>query len=685
MSNKPRTARGRSISARTSAVGRSNALNNLQRGLDLHRAGRLQEARQWYQKTLSAEPRHFDALQLSAVLETQLGNHASALSLFEVALAINPGKAALHNNLGVTFRALKRLEQARASFEQALRTDPQLTDACLNLGLTLHDLGRFEEAVGMFARAIALNPSHADAHFSQGNSLRTLKRFDEALVSFSNAIQLNPDHARAHFGRGNVLYQLRRLDDAMLSYGEAIRINPEYASALNNLGLTLCDLGRVEEALTCYSKALQINPQHAEYFNNQGNALKKINRYQEALTSFAEAIQLDPAYADAFVNQGVCYYDMQRFDDAVSSYREATRINPKCTDAFFNLGNVQRDLGFFDSALQSYSEALRIQPENALAIHNRALLNLRLRKFKEGYIDFLRRWELKEFPTARLKTSISACNPESLQGSILLWAEQGLGDEVLYASLLPELLKREVSVTLSADVRLHPVYQRSFPTVRLLDRKELSGCSTDSGYDAQAPIGDLAYLLGADEAFVRSSRSNYLRPNLELGQRMRAQQPWAAAGAVCGIAWRSANPRFGNDKSMPLIDMVSALQNPGMRFVNLQYGSVKTEIQSVRARLGIEVHEIEELDTFNDIEGLMALISACDIVVTTSNVTAHLAGSMGKRAAVLIPLDKGRIWYWHDHDVHSLWYPSLRLFFQEHSSGWTKPLQACAEWIRSTL
>ncbi|NDD91642.1 hypothetical protein EBZ37_06120 [bacterium] len=136
---------------------------------------------------------------------------------------------------------------------------------------------------------------------------------------------------------------------------------------------------------------------------------------------------------------------------------------------------------------------------------------------------------------------------------------------------------------------------------------------------------------------------------------------------------------------MPLIDMVSALQIPGMRFVNLQYGSVKAEIQSVRARLGIEVHEIEDLDTFNDIEGLMALISACDIVVTTSNVTAHLAGSMGKRGAVLVPLDKGRIWYWHDHDDHSLWYPSLRLFFQEHSSGWTKPLQACAEWIRSTL
>jgi hypothetical protein len=292
---------------------------------------------------------------------------------------------------------------------------------------------------------------------------------------------------------------------------------------------------------------------------------------------------------------------------------------------------------------------------------------------------------LKEFPTARLKTNIPACKPESLQGNILLWAEQGLGDEVLYASLLPELLKREVSLTLSADVRLHPIYRRAFPTVRLLDRKELSSCSIDSGYDAQAPIGDLAYLLRADEAFVRGSRSNYLRPDSALGQRMRVLQPWASANVVCGIAWRSANPRFGNDKSIPLIDMLSALQSPAMRFVNLQYGAVHHDIQTVRTRLGIEVHEVEDLDVFNDIEGLMALISVCDIVVTTSNVTAHLAGSMGKRAAVLVPLDKGRIWYWHDHDDHSLWYPSLRLFFQEHSSDWTKPLQACAEWIRSTL
>jgi tetratricopeptide (TPR) repeat protein len=598
--------------------------------------------------------------------------------------ALNPRKAALHNNLGFTFRALKRLEQARESFEQALLIDPQLTDACLNLGLTLHDLGRFDEAVGIFARAIALNPAHVDAHFHEGNSLRALRRFDEALVCFSNVIKLNPDHAEAHFSCGNLLFQLHRFHDALLSYEEAIRIKPEYASAINNFGLTLYELGRVDEALTCYSKALQINPLEADYFINHGNALKKINRYDEALTSYAKAIRLDPASADAYVNQGVAYHDLLRFDEAIRSYSEAIRVNPECAEAFYNRGNVERDFGYFENALQSYSEALRIEPDNALAIHNRALLNLRLRRFEDGFHDYLRRWELKEFPTARLKTSIPACEPQSLQGNILVWAEQGLGDEVLYASLLPELLKREVSLTLSADVRLHPVYRRSFPTLRLLDRKELSRCSTESGYDSQAPIGDLAYLLSADEAFVRGSRSNYLRPNSALGQRMRALQPWADADVVCGIAWRSANPRFGNDKSMPLIDMVSALQNPAMSFVNLQYGAVQNDIEVVRKRLGVEVHGVEDLDIFNDIEGLMALISACDIVVTTSNVTAHLAGSMGKRAAVLVPMDKGRIWYWHDHDDHSLWYPSLRLFFQEHSTGWMKPLQACAEWIRST-
>jgi tetratricopeptide (TPR) repeat protein len=684
MSSKPRTARGRLIGASTSVRGRSSTLEHLQLGLDLHRAGRLQEAKQWYQKVLSDEPKHFDALQLSAALETQLGNHAIALSLFEVALALNPRKAALHNNLGFTLRALKRLEQARASFEQALLMDPQLTDACLNLGLTLHDLGRFDEAVGMFSRAIALNPAHVDAHFKKGNSLRALRRFEEALVCFSNVIHLNPDHAEAHFNCGNALFRLHRFHDALLSYEEAIRIKPEYSSAINNSGLTLYELGRVDEALTCYSKALQINPLEAEYFINHGNALKKINRYDEALTSYAEAIRLDPASADAYVNQGVAYHDLLRFDEAIASYSEALEVNPACADAFYNRGNVQRDFGLFENALQSYSQALRIEPDNALAIHNRALLNLRLRRFGDGFHDYLRRWELKEFPTARLKTNIPACKPDSLQGKILVWAEQGLGDEVLYASLLPELLKREVSLTLSADVRLHPVYRRSFPTLRLLDRKELSRYSTDSGYDSQAPIGDLAYLLSADEAFVRGSRSNYLRPNLALGQRMRALQPWADADVVCGIAWRSANPRFGNDKSMPLIDMVSALRNPAVSFVNLQYGAVQNDIQIVRKRLGVEVHEVEGLDIFNDIESLMALISVCDIVVTTSNVTAHLAGSMGKRAAVLVPMDKGRIWYWHDHDDHSLWYPSLRLFFQEHPTGWTKPLQTCAEWIRST-
>jgi ADP-heptose:LPS heptosyltransferase len=151
---------------------------------------------------------------------------------------------------------------------------------------------------------------------------------------------------------------------------------------------------------------------------------------------------------------------------------------------------------------------------------------------------------------------------------------------------------------------------------------------------------------------------------------------------VCGIAWRSANKQFGGEKSIALADMAPVLEAAGLSFVNLQYGSVDAEIEQAREALGVSIHQVPGLDVFNDIDGLLALIDACDLVVTTSNVTAHLAGAMGKRGCVMVPYAKGRIWYWHLKDAFSLWYPSLRVFYQEDPKSWSSTIRAVALWVK---
>jgi len=150
---------------------------------------------------------------------------------------------------------------------------------------------------------------------------------------------------------------------------------------------------------------------------------------------------------------------------------------------------------------------------------------------------------------------------------------------------------------------------------------------------------------------------------------------------TCGLAWKSGNSSFGAKKSLQLEQLSPLLLRDEFRFVNLQYGAVKEDLSEVRKKLGVEVQEIAGLNCYDDIEGLLALVDLCDLVVTTSNVTAHLAGANGKKTAVLVPSGVGRIWYWRSIGENSLWYPSVTLFEQEKGrAGWGEIAPKLLQW-----
>ncbi|MFM7709150.1 MAG: tetratricopeptide repeat protein, partial [Gammaproteobacteria bacterium] len=364
-------------------------------------------------------------------------------------------------------------------------------------------------------------------------------------------------------------------------------------------------------------------------------------------------------------------------------YSEAIRLKPDHARAFHNRAVTLRELKRFDEALADLEAVIRLKPGDPDAIAHRGRLRMFLRRFPEAFADYRHRWQGKDHGSPPQPTTLPLCGPDTLRGRVLLWAEQGIGDELLFASLLPELLKHEVSVTLTADRRLHALFARSLPQIRLLDSAVTLRTPIDSGYDAQAPIGDLGHLLRMDAAAIAASRKVYLKVDGRRREEMRAEVAALGGRRVCGIAWRSANPRFSAAKSIELAQLRPVLETPDTVFVNLQYGAVDAELAALQESTGLRIHRIEGLDVREDIDGLAALVDVCDVVVTASNVTAHLAGALGKRTAVLVPHSKARIWYWHEGDEHSLWYPSVRLFCQDGPQDWAGAAASCAAWMRS--
>lgn len=510
-------------------------------------------------------------------------------------------------------------------------------------------------------------------------------RLDEAASLYRKILAADPRRAAANYLLGLVACQQGRNAVAVDLISKAIALTPAVPAFHSNLGVALNGMGREHKALAAFDTAVRLKPDYVDAHSNRGNALNGMGRFEEALAACDTALRLKPDFAEAHSNRGNALYGMGRFEESLAAYNAALRFRPDFADAHSNRGNALQGLGRFEESLEAYNTALHFNPDFADALYNRSLLKLRLRDFDEGFSDYKYRWKTKVFPGKRPNTSVPSASRSGLRGRLLLWGEQGLGDEIFYAGLLSALPEKDVCVTLSANHRLHPIYNRSFPGVALLDSSALSGASIDSGFDAQAPIGDLGHLLDLNAASIQTTRSPYLRSDPVKRDGYRKTLSTFGSGLICGIAWQSANKKLGAAKSVDLASLAPLLSLPGVDFVNLQYGDVDGQIADLKSKSGIDIHQVPDLDLFQDIDGLLALIDACDVIVTTSNVTAHLAGAIGKSAAVLVPNSNGRFWYWHENDEFSFWYPSLRLFYQNNALTWDQTIKECADWIKRLL
>jgi hypothetical protein len=258
--------------------------------------------------------------------------------------------------------------------------------------------------------------------------------------------------------------------------------------------------------------------------------------------------------------------------------------------------------------------------------------------------------------------------------SLLLWSEQGIGDEVFFAGWLSAAEGFAPQVQVAVDARLIAVYERAFPALRFLDKARKI---PESSYAAHLPMGSLPLALmesGKDWQAARR-KAPYLQADPERVAQLRSALV-RPGELLCGLTWRSTRPTYGAEKSLPLESLLPILQLPGMTFLDLQYGDTAQDLHALHERTGVQVMHHDPIDNLNDLPGHLALIEACDLMVGVCNATAHLAGALDKPGFILAPHGRSKIWYWANRtaDARSLWYPSLRLFDQTLDLSWEEAL-----------
>ncbi len=545
--------------------------------------------------------------------------------------------------------------------------------------------GRIEEAVAGYRRALALRPRMAPAHNNLANALRQQGRNDEALAHYAEALRADPGLADASSNFGTLLREMGRGEEAIAPLERAVALRPDAWPAHVNLGIGYHERARDAEAARCFRRALELEPRSYEAHNGLGTALAALGDAQGAIAAYRAAMALAPADPDAYSNLGCVQQEQGDVAAAMDSYRAALERRPDHADALSNLGHLLQEQGRLDEAIGWYERALAANPRAARAGYNLALALL-----VRG--DFARGWTLHElrFDTrppvvvARgLPQPALAAADLATPQSIAVWREQGVGDQVVYSTLVPELAARGHRIVLEVDRRLVAAYARAHPDWEVVGPEE--SAAAFARCTRQVAVGSLPRLLRptAESFDAQPARLLVADPARVAAYRERLAAPGARTAA---ISWRSFQPKgrayLQRKKSAGLAAFAPLAARDDLRLVDVQYGDTAAE-RAAFAAAGGRLARIDELDLFGDLEGVLAVIDACDLAITTSNVTAHLAGALGKPTFLFYPAGVAPLHYWAPRaDGRCRWYPSVRIVTGPELDSWEKAIARVAELSR---
>lgn len=481
------------------------------------------------------------------------------------------------------------------------------------------------------------------------------------------AVQASATASR--FARAVEMHRAGRLDDAHAAYEGVLKDDPRHVDTLNLMAMIASQRKGYARAVALYDRAIAIRPTAAEAHHNRGTALLELRQLDAAVSSYDRAIALKPEYARAHYNRGNALKALDRFEEAASSYRKAIALQPGMAEAHYNLGVVLRDIQQLDAAIASFDRAVGIRPGYADAHLQKSAALLLKGEFSQGWDLYEWRWKIDEAAAKRLVSSRPAWVPGCQDHRVLVWAEQGIGDEIMFASMFAELARCCSQVVVKTDARLIPLLERSFPDFEFFPT---ASTVPETAYDSQVPMGDLLRHFRATPDSLQTTRSSYLKAGPERSSAIRKALR-ADDCKLCGVSWRSTNKKSGDVRSLELKQLIQGLRLDNIRFVNLQYGDTESEVHDVQADSGVEVLRCADVDNFHDLDGLAALIEACDVVVSIDNTTVHLAGALGKPTWLLLPHVPD--WRWLvDLDGHA-WYASVTSCRQQAVHDWSGALE----------
>jgi len=486
---------------------------------------------------------------------------------------------------------------------------------------------------------------------------------------------------------------------ALTCYEAAFQLLPDDQDIVSNLGRLACRLGQNDVAEKLYRIHLSHFPDNPETNNNLAHTLHNQGKSDEATEILKLALAKTPEHPALWNTLGAILAERGESVTAEIFFNEAIRLDPKFSKARYNRSNMRLVIGQVDAALEDCETALgqtTAADERAMMRLSRSALLLNLGRIGEGWDEYEARLDPNIIDGAQFRAGCPVWTPgQDLQGkSLLVFGEQGLGDEVLFANLLPDLLERlgpKGHLTLGVEPRLIPLFQRSFPQARIeahatysVEGKSLRIIPALEDkfdeFDFWAPLGSpLREFRRTVDAYP--NRKSFLTPDPERVAHWQAELARAPAGRKVGILWKSALMTRGRNRYFSPFELwAPVLTAPGITIVNMQYGDCGPELAYARDVLGVELWTPPGIDLMQDLDDVAALTCALDVNLGFSNATLNLAAACGAPAWLISTLGA-----WPRLGTSSYpWYPQMRVFQQPGHGSWEEVMAEIAEALEKS-
>jgi tetratricopeptide (TPR) repeat protein len=555
-------------------------------------------------------------------------------------------------NQAISHLKQNQIDQAKKIFQQILRKKPKDIFSIEQLAKIYIDLKDYENA-NYYLDQLAIFTGSKEAFQNLIILNFDLNKLDRSKKYIDQLIQKDSDNLIAIIYKAKILIHEKKQMEAISIYEKYYDEFSGNKSYLMNYAFALNANERYKDAEEIYLQVLALDNNDFIAHFNLGIAYANQNKFDQAELAYKKTININKLFESAYLNLSSIYLRTNRFEESKNTVEELLKINHNNHIAHHTMGVLLTLNNQLNDSINYFKKALEINSTYTKSHHQLGLALLRMSNFEEFSQHY--RWrtrDVDQIESCQMKFDDFDITNIDKNSNIVIYYEQGIGDQLFFSRFVNDLDVNKITLVVNKKIQ------------RFLDNYLNYDVITPDQYNSDEYVDYLKINLASVLRYLPSEKIC----NKKDYKKISIQDVKNKNKLIVGISWRSRSDNYGDSKSFSIKKLLEKIYDDKIRFVNLQYGEINEEIDELSEQ-GYKVDIISEKNLTEDLSDLADVINECDLIITCSNVTAHMAGILNKKTYLLAPARYGRLWFWDaDETNRSVWYPSIQIISNEENN-----------------